>query len=89
MGQFDEARGRDRRAVDGWLFACCAVLALLVGVGGITRLTRSGLSIPNWRPVTGILPPIGESAWEGAFAEYRELPEENDAMSRMTASTSA
>ena len=75
MGQFDEARGRDRRAVAGWLFACCAVLALLVGVGGITRLTSSGLSIPNWRPVTGILPPIGEVAWERAFAEYRETPE--------------
>ena len=75
MGQFDEARGRDRRAVAGWLFACCAVLALLVGVGGITRLTRSGLSIPNWRPVTGILPPIGEAAWKQAFAEYRETPE--------------
>ena len=69
MRQFEETHVRNRRAVAGWLFACCAVLALLVGVGGITRLTRSGLSIPNWRPVAGILPPIGEPAWEEAFAE--------------------
>lgn len=66
---------RDRRAVLNWLHVCCALLALLVGVGGITRLTRSGLSIPEWRPVTGILPPIGERAWEEAFAAYRETPE--------------
>lgn len=66
---------RDRRAVARWLYVCCALLALLVGVGGITRLTRSGLSIPEWRPVTGILPPIGERAWAEAFAAYRETPE--------------
>jgi len=66
---------RDRRAVARWLYVCCALLALLVAVGGITRLTRSGLSIPEWRPVTGILPPIGERAWEEAFAAYRETPE--------------
>ena len=75
MGPFEEVRARDRRAVAGWLLACCAVLALLVSVGGITRLTRSGLSIPSWRPVAGILPPIGGPAWEEAFAEYRETPE--------------
>lgn len=67
--------GADRRAAARWLLACCALLALLVAVGGITRLTRSGLSIPEWRPVTGILPPIGERAWEEAFAAYRETPE--------------
>jgi cytochrome c oxidase assembly protein subunit 15 len=66
---------RNRRTVARWLLACCALLALLVGVGGVTRLTRSGLSIPEWRPVTGILPPIGEHAWEEAFAAYRETPE--------------
>lgn len=75
MGQFEEARGCDHRAVAGWLFACCAVLALLVGVGGITRLTRSGLSIPNWRPVTGILPPRNETAWLAEMDKYRQSPE--------------
>lgn len=68
-------RARDRRAVARWLLVCCGLLALLIGVGGATRLTRSGLSIPSWRPVAGILPPIGERAWEAAFAEYRETPE--------------
>lgn len=75
MREVAETREGDRRVVAGWLFACCAVLALLVSVGGITRLTKSGLSIPNWRPVTGVLPPIGEAAWQEAFAEYRETPE--------------
>lgn len=65
----------DRRAVARWLMICCGLLALLIGVGGITRLTRSGLSIPEWRPVTGILPPLAERAWEEAFAGYRETPE--------------
>ena len=75
MARESTDRGADRRAVARWLFVCCGLLALLIGVGGITRLTRSGLSIPNWRPVTGILPPLGAAAWEEAFAEYRETPE--------------
>jgi hypothetical protein len=52
----------DRRAVARRLLLRCALLALLDAVRGITRLTRSGLSIAEWRPVTGILPPFGERA---------------------------
>ncbi|KAB2961921.1 MAG: heme A synthase, partial [Thermoanaerobaculia bacterium] len=69
----DEARRA--RAIGLWLLACCVALAALVVVGGLTRLTRSGLSIVEWRPVTGVLPPLGEAAWEEAFAQYRETPE--------------
>lgn len=70
-----EGDARDRRAIALWLFGCCALLLLLIAIGGATRLTRSGLSIPNWRPVTGVLPPLHAEAWERAFAEYRETPE--------------
>ncbi len=75
MTRSDADLVRDHRAVARWLLVCCTLLALLIGVGGITRLTRSGLSIPSWRPVAGSLPPLGEPAWEAAFAEYRETPE--------------
>lgn len=64
-----------RRTVVFWLFGCAALLWLLVGIGGATRLTGSGLSIPSWRPVTGVLPPLGAAAWEREFAAYRATPE--------------
>lgn len=58
-----------------WLLACCTILLALVMLGGATRLTGSGLSIVEWRPVTGILPPIGEQAWEAELQKYRQSPE--------------
>lgn len=65
----------DERAIATWLLACCVTLLLLVMVGGATRLTGSGLSIVEWRPVTGILPPIGEHAWQAELDKYRQSPE--------------
>lgn len=67
--------GKTDRAVAGWLFTCAAFVLGMVVVGGVTRLTRSGLSIVEWQPIAGILPPIGPEAWERAFAAYRETPE--------------
>lgn len=64
-----------RRAVAAWLLACCALVLVTVVVGGITRLTNSGLSIVEWRPVTGIVPPVGQAAWEEEFAKYQASPE--------------
>src|SRR5690349_7426178 len=64
-----------RRAVALWLFACCALVFLLVVVGGITRLTHSGLSIIDWQPVVGTIPPLNDEQWEESFAKYRETPE--------------
>lgn len=58
-----------------WLFAACLLLAVLVVVGGATRLTHSGLSIPEWKPVTGTLPPFGAAAWQAQFDRYRATPE--------------
>jgi len=58
-----------------WLFAMCALVALMVIVGGATRLTDSGLSITEWRPVTGAIPPLSEAAWLEEFAKYKTIPE--------------
>ena len=65
----------DNRAISRWLIACAAMVFLIVVVGGITRLTRSGLSIVEWKPIAGTLPPIGEAEWNAEFAKYRETPE--------------
>ena len=66
---------RDRRLVAAWLFLCAALVFAVVLVGGITRLTRSGLSIVEWQPLVGVLPPLSEAAWQELFAKYRETPE--------------
>ncbi|MBL8985148.1 MAG: COX15/CtaA family protein [Gemmatimonadetes bacterium] len=58
-----------------WLAIWAVMVALTVVIGGITRLTESGLSITEWRPVSGVLPPIGQAAWEAEFAKYRQIPE--------------
>lgn len=66
---------RDRRHVAAWLFACAALAFLVVLIGGVTRLTRSGLSIVEWQPLVGALPPLSQADWEALFAKYRETPE--------------
>lgn len=58
-----------------WLCAMAALIALMVIVGGATRLTDSGLSIVEWRPVTGAVPPLSESAWHAEFEKYKAIPE--------------
>ncbi len=68
----DAARNR-RVAI--WLFSVCALVFLMVVLGGFTRLTGSGLSMTDWRPVTGVLPPMSEAGWAEEFAKYRESPE--------------
>ena len=64
-----------RRQVALWLFICCALLCALVVVGGVTRLTHSGLSITEWQPIAGTLPPLSDADWDEAFAKYRATPE--------------
>ena len=65
----------DRRAVAAWLLACALLVAAMVVLGGVTRLTRSGLSIVEWQPLMGALPPLSEAQWQELFAKYRETPE--------------
>lgn len=62
-------------AVAVWLLVCCALVFAVVVVGGITRLTRSGLSIVEWQPIVGVLPPLGEGAWQEVFRKYQQTPE--------------
>ena len=59
------------RAMALWLFFVTGLILLMVVIGGITRLTESGLSITEWKPVTGTLPPIGEAAWQAEFDAYK------------------
>jgi cytochrome c oxidase assembly protein subunit 15 len=63
------------RAITGWLLTVCALIVVMVVFGGYVRLTRSGLSIVEWKPVSGVIPPIGEDAWQAEFAKYQESPE--------------
>ena len=58
-----------------WLLCICALIFAMIVLGGVTRLTESGLSMVNWHPVTGWLPPLDEAAWERVFADYRQSPE--------------
>ncbi len=63
------------RAVMNWLFTFASIVAFLVVFGGFVRLTRSGLSITEWNPISGTVPPIGEKAWQDEFAKYQQTPE--------------
>lgn len=63
------------RVVMNWLFIFAIIVALLVIFGGFVRLTRSGLSIVEWNPISGSVPPIGAQAWQEEFAKYQQTPE--------------
>jgi heme a synthase len=63
------------RPVRVWLYAIAALVLLMVVVGGITRLTGSGLSITSWKPISGVLPPLSTADWEAEFAAYRQIPQ--------------
>jgi len=63
------------RALMNWLFIFAFIVAFLVVFGGFVRLTRSGLSITEWNPISGALPPIGEQAWQVEFTKYQQTPE--------------
>src|ERR1700742_14257 len=62
-------------AIRAWLFAVAALIAAMVLVGGATRLTESGLSIVEWKPVTGALPPMSEAAWQAEVDKYKTIPQ--------------
>lgn len=63
------------RALSRWLLLVALLVFCMVVVGGITRLTESGLSITEWKPVTGALPPLNETQWQDAFHKYQQIPE--------------
>lgn len=65
----------DNRQIIIWLLACCFFIFLMVTLGGLTRLTESGLSITEWKPVSGIIPPLSEAKWQEEFSLYQQSPE--------------
>ena len=66
---------RARPAVAAWLFTSAFMVAAMIVIGGITRLTESGLSMVEWRPLVGWIPPIGDAEWQRVFDMYRATPE--------------
>jgi heme a synthase len=64
-----------QRPVALWLLVCCALIFAMVVLGGVTRLTRSGLSIVEWNPIMGTLPPLSPAQWQETFAKYQQTPE--------------
>ena len=63
------------KSVIYWLLSGCVLLFIMVTVGGITRLTNSGLSMTDWHLVTDTFPPLSEEKWQAAFDEYKKFPE--------------
>jgi cytochrome c oxidase assembly protein subunit 15 len=63
------------KAVAHWLFVGAAMVAIIVIIGGITRLTNSGLSIVEWKPISGVIPPMNEAEWTAEFENYKSYPE--------------
>lgn len=74
-GLIDRRGSGARSGVRLWLMVLFAMVVAMIAVGGLTRLTDSGLSITEWRPVTGALPPLSAEAWQTEFDKYREIPE--------------
>lgn len=68
-------RRRQARAVATWLFVVCAMLLVMVSLGGATRLTGSGLSIMEWKPLMGALPPWSEAEWQRLYRLYQDIPQ--------------
>ncbi len=72
------------RAVRLWLSGVAALVFAMVVVGGSTRLTESGLSITEWKPITGVVPPLNQAQWLTEFAKYKEIPQYKELFSGMT-----
>ncbi len=68
-------RGRDRAMVRAWLAVVAVMIVAMVVVGGATRLTHSGLSITEWQPIHGVIPPLDRAQWQEEFLKYQQIPE--------------
>ena len=72
------------RVVSIWLMICCLMVYAMILVGGITRLTQSGLSMVTWEPIMGILPPLSLEQWQQTFQQYQNYPEYQQVNTTMT-----
>jgi cytochrome c oxidase assembly protein subunit 15 len=75
MGTASSSAYENRRNIAIWLLTCAAMVATMVIIGGITRLTESGLSMTEWRPLVGWIPPLSEAEWQRVFDRYRQTSE--------------
>ncbi|MDG1438426.1 MAG: COX15/CtaA family protein, partial [Emcibacteraceae bacterium] len=75
MNAYIKSHDRNNRQIAVWLFIVCAFVFAMIIVGGVTRLTESGLSMVNWKPISGIIPPLNEAQWTAEFDAYKEYPE--------------
>lgn len=73
LARLTEAKSQSQNIVRIWIYTLAALVVLMVAVGGATRLTGSGLSITEWKPVTGAIPPLTEQAWQAEFEKYRQI----------------
>ncbi|WP_315919762.1 COX15/CtaA family protein [Mesorhizobium sp. SP-1A] len=80
----DSERLRNRALVRGWLYLVLVVLVALVMVGGATRMTGSGLSITEWQPIHGVIPPLNEAEWQEEFTKYQQIPQYQQVNKDMT-----
>ena len=71
----NEYRRLGDKRVAIWLLVCCSLVFAMVVLGGVTRLTGSGLSIVDWKPMTGVLPPLSDADWQKTFEMYQQSPE--------------
>ena len=84
VGLIDNANKGARSAIRAWLLLIFGLVALMIVVGGLTRLTDSGLSITEWKPVTGAFPPLSDADWQQEFEKYQTIPEFQLQNSQMT-----
>ena len=75
VGAISRDEGSERGLVRLWLWALVGLIVIMITVGGLTRLTDSGLSITEWDPVMGAVPPLNVAAWDVAFAAYKTTAE--------------
>lgn len=75
VAQFSAKELSDRRQVRYWLLFICFLILCMVVVGGATRLTDSGLSITEWKPIHGVIPPLNAQEWQEEFDKYRQIPQ--------------
>ena len=66
---------QQKRIITTWLYSGLALIALMIVIGGITRLTHSGLSMVEWKLISGTIPPLNEAQWQETFAKYQQFPE--------------
>ena len=83
-GSVQRDRRRDRALIRAWLALVIAMLVAMIVVGGATRLTESGLSITEWKPIHGVIPPLSLSEWQEEFAKYQQIPQYQQLNAGMT-----